>query len=288
MTRITFVFREFLRNLRRHPGTAFVSLLSLTLLFLLFDLFWVAAQTSERFYEDFLSDITIDVYVAESFPDSSIAHITGKVASVEGISSIEYITRERAREELARLVGTDLLVGYDSLNPLPRSFTLEIAPAYSNLSNILAVEKELVKVSGVDQIVFSRRCLEKAEETRSIILKIGLALGGLILLTALTSSSNNIRLMTRARAVGFRQMLLLGAPRLFIALPFVMEGFLLGGLSSTLGWMTILYVYGKVSFSQIEIVLPIMNDIVIFCLATATLGAISGYFGVRSSFKQIV
>jgi cell division protein FtsX len=196
-----------------------------------------------------------------------------------------YLSKEQARDELARLVGTDLLVGYDSLNPLPRSFVLNFEPTYLNLADIAGVENEIADFPGTAEVAYSRVWLQKAEETKAVILQLGLGLGVLILLTALISSANNIRLMTRARATGFRQMLLLGASRTFIGLPLIIEGFLLGAVSASLGWWVVYYGHSRVSFAQIEIILPQPEEMALFCLAAAVLGALSGYVGVRGALK---
>lgn len=285
MTRTSHIVKELGRNLRRNPGTALGSLLSLTLLFLLFDIFWVAAGTSDAFYRDLLSDLTMDVYVEESHPDSLLGLLSNSIKGVQGVRDVEYLSKDEAREELARLVGTDLLVGYDSLNPLPRSFVLDFEPDYLNLADIAGIGKEIADFPGTAEVAYSRVWLQKAEETKAVILQLGLGLGILILLTALISSSNNIRLMTRARAAGFRQMLLLGASRMFIGLPLIIEGFLLGAVSSALGWWVVYYGHARVSFAQIEIILPLPTEMVLFCLAAAALGAFSGYVGVRGALK---
>jgi len=47
MSRLGHIVSEQGRNLSRHLATSLGSLLSLTLLFLLFDLFWIAAATSD-------------------------------------------------------------------------------------------------------------------------------------------------------------------------------------------------------------------------------------------------
>jgi len=286
MTRIAHIVRELLRNLRRNSGTALASVLSLTLLFLLFDLFWLAAGTSDRFYQDLLSGIEVEVFVDEEVADSTIASLGERLEAVEGILNAGYISREAARERLTGLVGADLLVGYDETNPLPRSFVLAVDQEYLTSERLEQVEREVEKIGGTGEVHYSRVWLAKAENTKSIFLQVGLALGALILATALVSSTNNIRLMTRARAVGFRQMQLLGAGRLFISLPFIVEGFIIGGLSAALGWAIIFYGRTKITFSRIEIVFPSQDDIILFCLVTALLGAISGYFGLRKLLKE--
>lgn len=286
MIRIAHITRELLRNLRRNPGTALASILSLTLLFLLFDLFWVAAGTSDRFYRDLLSGIRVEVFINEDVADSSVTQIATKLGGVEGVIGVEFISRDMARARLSDLVGADLLVGYDDSNPLPRSFVLTVDEDHLQSAGLEDIEKQIGQIKGSGEVHYSRNWLAKAENTKSIFLQVGLVLGGLILATALVSSTNNIRLMTRARAIGFRQMLLLGAGRFFISMPFIVEGFLIGGVSAALGWAIIFYGRTKITFSRIEIVFPSQDDIILFCVVAALLGAISGYFGLRKLLKE--
>lgn len=285
MTRIIFILRELARSLYRHPGTVVTSLLSTSLLILLFNLFWVVVGTSERFYKNLLSEMTMDVFLSEELPDSNLPALTGEITATRGVLSVLYISKDMARQDLARQVGTDLLVGYDSLNPLPRSYSLSFESEVLNLSEIAEIAGKIQTLPGVMEVSYSRAWLEKVENTKSIILEIGLVFGLIIFSSALISSANNIRLMTRTRVVGFQQMLLLGAGRMFISMPFFIEGFLIGGLSAVLSWLVIFYGYHRISFTQIEIVIPDMNQIYLFCLATALLGGISGYLGVRKLLK---
>lgn len=281
MTRIAHVWKELARSIARNPGTAVSSILSLTLLFLLFDLFWIAAGTSEVFYSDLLSDLRMDLFVDESVDDSDLSDLEIKLSQIDGMRSISFISRAAAREELSRMVGVDLLAGYETSNPLPRSFIISILPQYLNSERMNRIAAEIEKVSGIATVNYNRRWLEKAESARAVTIRTGMILGLLILLTALVSSTNNIRLMTRVRAIGFFQMRMQGAGRLFIAMPFILEGFLLSGISAAAGWLLLDYGRDKVEFTAIAIVFPMFEEIVIFCLAAAIMGAASGLLGVR-------
>ncbi len=285
MTRTAYILRELGRNLYRNPGTAVGSFLSLMLLFLLFDLYWIAAGTSDRFYTDLLSELRMEVFVAEDVADSTLSSMETSLAIIEGVASVTFVSREMAREDLSRMVGVDLLVGYDSLNPLPRSFVLTIKPDYLSVAEMAGIGTEIENHPDIVQVYYSRRWLEKAESTRTTILNAGLVLGTLILLTALISSVNNIRLSSQARAVGFRQMRLLGAGRVFLALPFLLEGWLIGGMSATIGWLVIFYSRQEITFTQFELVIPAGQEIVIYCCATAFLGIISGLLGISKQLR---
>jgi cell division protein FtsX len=148
------------------------------------------------------------------------------------------------------------------------------------------MEATLRGISGLSEIHYSREWLDKAEQVRGVILRIGFVLGILTLAGALVGSANNMRLMTRAQAVGFRQKLLLGAGRMFVVLPSLIESFLISGLAAALGWALIFYGRTKVGFARIDIVFPPTRDIVLFCLAAGLLGAIAGLLGLRKMLRD--
>lgn len=285
MTKPIHILKELGRNLYRNPGMLLGSFMSLTFLFLLFDLFWIASGSAQQFYDELLSEMKVEVFVAEEIQDDQIPSMQRDIAGVAGIESLQYVSREDARDELRHLVGTDLLVGYDSLNPLPRSFLLRINSDWLQSEAMTQLEDRLGAISGVDTVFYSRRWLEKAKLTRNVLTDVGIALGLLILVTALLNSSNNMRLMTRMRATGFHQMRLQGAGKWFLATPFLVEGFLVAGLAAIAGWIIIMQSRDRVAFTQFEIVMPQFEQIVWFCLAAAALGLISVLFGIRRLVK---
>ncbi len=80
-------------------------------------------------------------------------------------------------------------------------------------------------------------------------------------------------------------MRLVGAGKLFLAAPFLMEGLLIGGLSAAAGWWLVFLAAGKISFTLFEIVYPGLEEIVVFCFTAALLGLLSGYLGIRRHFQ---
>lgn len=285
MTRILHVLKELFRNLYKNPGTTFSAILSMTLLFLLFDIFWVAAKTSDAFYADYLSELRMEVFISEEVPDSTLTFISDAITMIPGVANVSYISKELARAELSKLVGVDLLIGYDSTNPLPRSYLLSFEKEIINNLDLTEIENTVIAQQGVSHVYYSKNWLEKAENTKSLIADVGMMLGGLILLTVLISSANNMRLTAKTRAVGFYQMRLLGAGKMLLAMPFIIEGILLGAISAGLGWGMIFYWKDKIEFTKFTLKFPTLEEIIIYCLLAGILGLISGYIGIRRPLK---
>jgi cell division transport system permease protein len=286
MTRFAHILKELYRNVRRNMMTALSAFLVMILLLFLFDLFWIATGTSNKLYRDFLSELQMEVFITEEATDSSMVTLKESILNIKGVNHAEIVSRELARQQLAMLVGVDLLIGYDTINPLPRSIIISFDDSYLETDKLNEVEERIYSFNSVANIFYSKSWLEKVERTKSIISQIGLFLGGLILLTVLISSASSMSLTTRARASGFEQMRLLGAGKMFLALPFLIEGMLIGFFSAVLGWVVILYGKDNFDITQVEIVFPSYQDITIFCLLAGFLGLISGYIGIRKMLKM--
>jgi len=282
---LTHIARELLRNLFGHPGAAFSSFMSLTLLFLLFDLFWIAAGTSDRFYTQMLSEMEMELFIEAPSSDSTQLDLQPKLQEVDGVKSVTFISTDQARRRLADLIGADLLVGYDSTNPLPASYILTFEDDALTTKAMTEVETQVLQMEGVELAFYGQRWLAKAEETRAITLSLGMILGGLILMAALIGSANNIRLMTQTRAIGFRQMQILGAGRMFLAAPFLLEGLVISSLSGLAGWAAVLYVHSRVSFARFELVLPPLEEMAMFVGVVSFVGLVSGYLGIRKMLR---
>lgn len=279
MSRWGFIWREFGRNVSRNPGTAFSAVLSLTLLFVLFDIFWVAARSTDEMYQTMISDLQMEVFLPDSVADSTVSDLSNRIQTIRGVLSLSYVTREAARDQLTGILGTDILAA-DTLNPLPRSFILTFGLEYLTSEKLKEIELQLSQVVGTTQIQYGRSWLESTEEARSLVRRVGLIIGLLILLATVISSANNIRLMSRARVKGLTQLQLLGAGRWLISAPYVLEGGLAGAIASGIAWGAVFYGRSQLSIFEINVSMPPTPDILIFCGLTTLLGIVSGYFGV--------
>ena len=285
MTRPGYILAELGRNFARSPLAAIGSILAVTLLLLLFDLFWIGALSSKQFLGKMVSGVTMEGFVSEEVSDSAIGAIGDVLADNPAVAEFTYISRDSARAELARLVGTDLLAGYDQVNPLPRSFVITLRDSLVTSERLREIDSSLAATGKISDIYYNADRIVRSEQTRAIIRRAGLVLGGLIFLSALLNLTNSIRLATRTRTIGLLQMRLLGAGKIFLALPFLLEGFLLGGVSAALGWGAVFYWKDRLPLGDLDLILPPLLHIILACVAVACLGLISGYLGVRKAIR---
>ncbi len=285
MTFLHYTFVEAFRNFWYRPISTLGAIVALALLLLLLDLFWISARTVDAVYVDLVTELQMEVFVADSLADAEIDHLNSQLSDIPGVETVTYVSRQNAREELIRLTGVDLLSDSTVANPLPRSFVLTFRTDSINSAAFEEIETRLRTNPAIQQVNYSRDWLANTESTRSQVHRIGVIIGVLIAVAALLNLANNIRLMSRTSAVGIRQARLLGAGKMLLSSPYIFEGFLIGGIAAVMGWVALWYFQQSIRIAELQPVFPVFREIVWFCLLSAAIGGISGQLGVRRLLK---
>jgi cell division transport system permease protein len=248
----------------------------------MFDLVWVSSLSVNRYLDHLSSDIDVEIFLMDNLPDSTATLLYNTVASLDGVAAAEYTSKGDARERLLALMGTDLLEGLED-NPLPRSITITFDNGYMNSRFLGQFIRNMERLEGLSEIYYPKRWMEKIEYTRDFTLKIVIFLGVVITLAVILNLLYSIRLSARTRGEELLQLQLLGASKIFLAVPYIFEGILYALIAAVGGWLIIMYGAGHLSFQNIDIALPSGSDIIYFCLAASLIGLIGGYTGIRRS-----
>ncbi len=280
MSKFGYILRKFFGNMVDRPMAGLGSILSLFLLFLLFNLIWITSITVNNYYDKIISDIDIEVFLDDAIPDSTITIIKEAIGSLDGIDSVDFISRDEARNKLNNMMGVDLLEGFES-NPLPRSMIISFETNYLNSDNLNMLNRDLQRMAGVTDIYYPSRWLVKAEYTKLIVSEILILLGIVIAVAVILNTIHFIVLSARTRSEELVQLQLLGAGPGFLALPYILEGIFYALAAAFAGWVVILYGVDLFSFRNIDIILPPPVEQFYFCLAGSLIGLIGGYLGIR-------
>jgi cell division transport system permease protein len=280
VSKFGYICRKFIGNLASRPMASLGSILSLFLLFLLYDLVWITSITINNHYDKIISEIEIEVFLEDSIPDSTIMIIKDAISSLDGIESIEYISRDEASRKLKNIMGVDLLEGFDG-NPLPRSMIISFKSDYLNSDNLNILHRDLQRMAGVTDIYYPSRWLVKAEYTKLIVSEILILLGIVIAVAAILNTIQFIVLSARTRAEELAQLQLLGGGPGFLALPYILEGISYTLAASAVGWIVIHYGADLLSFRNVDIIRPPSAEQIYFCLTAAVIGLLGGYLGIR-------
>lgn len=282
MRRLFYLIGKFLVHLYKRPLPAIASLLSMLLLFLMFDSVWISSLSVDKYYDQVLAEVDMEIFLDDNLPDSMLTPITDALKDLDGIESYEFISKEDARARLHTLMGMDLLEGLDE-NPLPKSILITFDKKYIAGQYLNDTEVNLSKYQGVSEIFYPRFWLEKAESNRLLISRSVFIIGAVIILTAVLNLLYSVRLSVKTYEEELLQHRLIGAGKTFLSIPFIFEGIFYSLIAAVVGWLIIFYIVNNFTISNFEVLLPTQPDIIRSCAVALAIGTIGGYVGVRRS-----
>jgi cell division transport system permease protein len=282
MRRLLYLIRKSAGNILKRPLSGVTSLLLLLLLFLMFDLVWISALSVNKYLNRLLSKVDMEVFIENSVSDSVATVVFETVSELYGVGVAEFISKDDARERLYSMMGTDLLDGLEG-NPLPRSINIAFERPFLNSDFLDQFERNLNRLQGISEIFYPKGQIRKIENLRSLTLKSVILLGLAISFAVVLNLLQSIRLSAKTREEELRQHRLTGAGKIFLSIPYILEGVFYALVASAIGWALIIYASGYITFRNVEIVFPTRLGIAYFFMVSCLIGMIGGYMGIRRS-----
>jgi cell division transport system permease protein len=150
------------------------------------------------------------------------------------------------RERLGRDFDTSLLTA----NPLPNAFRV----AVRNVDAVPDVAASIGKLPGVAKVDYAADTVTKLLRAADVMGRVGMAMIGLLVLTAAIIIANTIRLTVFARRREIAIMQLVGATNMYIRMPFIAEGLIAGVVGATVA-------IGVLAVAQMQIVPKIASTL---------------------------
>lgn len=279
MIRAGRFFRQISRHMGREKRLSLGSFLVLAIVLVLVDLFWIASGTINNEYRKMLTNVRMEVFLSDTIPDSVLTVVKDALTSFEGVSSVDYISKDEAARQLENQFGSGILDGLDE-NPLPRSFVLHFDHLL-HLGDLDAMESRLNRLEGISGVEFGRPWIQKIEHSGRLLRRIGIIVGAIILFVVLLTMANTNRLTARSKSRDFFQLKLLGAGPSYVLYPFLAEGFLSALIAAALGWVLVYYFSRQVSFTSFALVIPDLQNIAIYAVVAGLTGMAGAYLGIR-------
>jgi cell division transport system permease protein len=107
-------------------------------------------------------------------------------------------------------------------------------------------------MGGVADVRYDWQWLNRLMAAISLIRGVGLALGSILAIAAALTVANVVRLALESRKDELEIMQLVGAPRVYVRGPFVMEGILQGGTGAVLALVGLLVGYTLIRVRYLE------------------------------------
>jgi cell division transport system permease protein len=291
MNAISYALAEALATLRRTSRGAAMSIATIAIAFLTLGGFLLVSANMREVVERWAAAAELSIYLRDDVDPEAREALRGEVAGQAAVASVEYVSREVARErfradfpELADLVRP-------SDNPFPASLEVrlrdgETADAAASLAQMVASRPEVMDVR------YDRQWLDRLLGLLRTVRIAGLTVTGILVLGAAFTVTAIVRLSLEARRDELEIMELVGAPFSFIRGPSVAEGTLLGGIGALVAlialWVTFASARGPLgealqawgSVGGLRFLSP--SEAMMLVFAGLVVGALSGYAAARA------
>lgn len=284
---LSYTIRESFSGFRRTKISSTLSVMTASVALFLLGVFAVVTIHAERFLEQLRSRVELEAFLSEPVTSITVDSLGQVIASFPEVDSVVYVSKAQAAEIYKKESGEDILTVLD-FNPLPPSLKVYLKDGFKTSARVGSFAVRLRSVSEIDTVIYRKAILEIIDQRAATAHNITLALGVLVGLSAIILVSNTIRLAIYAKRNLIRTMELVGATRMFIRLPFLLEGIwqgLLGGVAAA-GILYVIIAHG-LKFLSPELAEYVRMEPVFYGLVIVA-GGLLGFIGSLISVMRFI
>ena len=231
MNKFLYLFNEGLKNIWRHKMTALTAIFSLFISLYIVGILATAGNNTHKILHYLRSKYKIEVFFKQDISNEQAVGLIHKIKKIDGVRTATIIEKEDAVRIFKDQFGENIveLLGY---NPLPVSAVVNVDRSRRNPLLVEPIIKEIRSISNIEEIRYQGNLINKIERNYKRIIDRLPYLSGIIVLIAILVIYNTIKLSVYSRGDLIETLQLVGASRMFIKLPFIIEGIMIGFISA--------------------------------------------------------
>jgi len=279
--------REARMNVRGKLPSFLVTLLMVSLSFMVFDIFIAVSWNLGTALREEQQSVGIEVFLRDGVTDAEAVALADLVAGMEGVRSVYRVTSEEAeaffRADLPEQADLLALMGPDFR--LPASIQISLQPEYRAAERVEPIARTLTGMQGVEDVIYGEEYLPGLTSAVDILGRLVL-LAGLVLAVSISLVvANTVRLAVADKSLTVEIMSIVGAPGWFVRLPFLCEG-VATGLAGAAGSLLLTGLVSALLASTVSHdFLPGRWVAGVLLLGAAT-GALGSWIGMRSGIPR--
>jgi cell division transport system permease protein len=233
--------------------------------FLILGLFWSLSNNLQYIAAQLGKNLVITLYLEKGLPAKDIGQVRDQAGRSPLVADLRVVGEDEAKDRfLANFPNLKDVLDNLKVNPFPASVEVVLRPDQARPEAVAAFIRSMTAVPGVEDIQYNRDWVEKVRALGRLARALGLFLGGILILASFFIISNVIKLNVLSRKNEIEILRLVGGTNMFIRIPFLIEGTVLGSLlllavlikvfpvylGSSLGAFQELLSFRALSFSQ--------------------------------------
>ena len=246
---LSYLIGDGIKNITKNKKSTVSAIIIMIVTMLTVGICFVIGQNVNSILGKMEEEYPLEIYLKDNITVSEKEKLESEIRNIEYVNpNITYITKEEAYHKALEKVGNDtvMIAGYNENNhPFPPSFII----TFTNLEKVDEVANQIEALENVtgttrDDQKDNTQSLTKLDRNVNIALVV---IGGLLVIFSIIIIGNTIKLTVHARRKEISIMKYVGATNNFIRAPFIVEGVIIGLISSLISLLTLagLYVWVK-------------------------------------------
>lgn len=236
--------------LRQHPWLAIMGITSVAIALTLLALFVLISSNMQSAIRDWSRDFQIIIYLDPSPNDILAKQWQIALGSMAETEEVTYVSSAEALQRFSTRLGNSaaLIDGIGS-DVLPASFTLKLRPEFRQRHAVKLLVARIAQKSEWKDVHYGSEWIERFDAMRRLLRMSGIIFGFFLFVAAFLIVANTIRLILFTRKTEIDILRLLGATPLYIGLPFLLEGGVIGAIGGTVA-LLLVYLFYQIGLQQ--------------------------------------
>jgi len=233
MNKFFYLFSEGVKNIWRHKMTALTAMFSLFIALFIVGILATAGNNTYKLLHYLRSKYKVEIFFSQNISNEQAVGLIHKIKKVDGVRNATIIEKEDAVRIFKDQFGENIveLLGY---NPLPVSAVVNIDRNRRDPLSIEPIIKKIKMIPNIEEIRYQGNLINKIERNYKKIVDYLPYLSSIVVIIAILIIYNTIKLSVYSRKDLIETLQLVGASSMFIKLPFIIEGMIIGTISAIL------------------------------------------------------
>ena len=287
-----YLIGEGFSNVFKNKKSTGASLMIMCATMIIFGIFLILGENINHFVSEVESAQGIQVFINNDTTQEQIDTLGEQIRGLDGVSTVEFVSKEQALEQMKERFGEqqDLLDGYEENNIFPASYIVTM----TDLNKSAEIQNQILTFENVKKITSRDETVATLIDLANGIKIVTGVILALLIIISVFIIANTIKLTVHARRKEISIMKYVGATNGFIRWPFIVEGMIIGIISSVISIAIVGVAYNFISqnllsseFMQvINMSLVSFNDmfssiIFVYMLLGIGIGAIGSVISMR-------
>lgn len=228
-----YLIGEGFSNVFKNKKSTGASLMIMCATMIIFGVFLILGENINYFVENVESAQGIQVFATREATDEDIKKLGEEILKINGVNKIEFKSKEEGLEQLKERFAEnqEVIAGYEGENNI---LTDSYIVTLTDLNLLSQVKGEVEKLENVKTITSSDKTVTALINLANGIKIVTAVILILLIIISIFIISNTIKLTVHARRKEISIMKYVGATNGFIRWPFIVEGMIIGIISSAI------------------------------------------------------